>query len=383
MKTVVISGYYGYENLGDEALLAAMVNALKAEVAGLHIIVLSATPDQTAKRYGVESVSRLSAGKVFSALRRADLLISGGGSLLQDVTGPLTIPYYLGIVVMARMLGKPVMFYAQGIGPVNGGLGKLLIKLVADKVQVITLRDAASLEFLQQLGVRRPLIELTADPVFGLDLPGKSGNPEARGNHEASGNSAGAKNPVAPGTLTLKLPGKPLMGLFIREWQDMEHCLNSLAGLADYMMDQGWEVAFIPMQYPADLAPAREVARRMHGSPTIVEAGLGFHDLARLISTLDLVVGMRLHALIIAAACEVPMLGLSYDPKVSEFMDAIQQPVIKDLNLVSPDILIQKVGDILSNKEIIKQKLHEKRLELGRKALRNSRLAVQLLFRSK
>lgn len=366
MKTVVISGYYGYENIGDEALLAAIVSALKAEITDLHIIVLSATPDQTARRYGVEGVSRISIGAVFSALRRADLLISGGGSLLQDVTGPLTIPYYLGIVAMAKMLGKPVMFYAQGIGPVNGTFGKQLIKLLADKVEVITLRDAASVNILRQIGISRPVIELTADPVFGLDLQKVGEDPEI------------SDEKVAPRPV-----GKPVMGLFIREWQGLEPCLDSLAGLADYMIGQGWEVVFIPMQFPADLAPVREVARRMKLSPVIIEEGLGFPGLTKLIGSMDLVIGMRLHALIIAAVCEVPMLGLSYDPKVSEFMDMIEQPVLRDLSGLSKEVLIQKVNDILANQAEIKEKLHEKREELSGKALRNARLAVELLYSKK
>ena len=362
MKTVVISGYYGYENIGDEALLAAIVGALKTEIADLHVIVLSARPDETAGRYGVESVSRINVGAVFSALRRADLLISGGGSLLQDVTGPLTIPYYLSIVAMAKMMGKPVMFYAQGIGPVNGGFGKRMIKLLADKVEVITLRDAASLDFLRELGVSRPVIEVTADPVFGLDLHKVKSNPKQ-----------------VPETSAIKSAGKPIMGLFIREWQGLEPCLESLAGLADYMMDQGWEVVFIPMQYPADLTPVRGVAQRMKLFPVIVEEGLGFRSLTKLISSLDLVIGMRLHALIIAAVCEVPMLGLSYDPKVSEFMDMLEQPVLKDLSGLSQETLIKAVDDILADKAEIRGKLHEKSLELSQKALRNAKLAVELL----
>jgi polysaccharide pyruvyl transferase WcaK-like protein len=94
--------------------------------------------------------------------------------------------------------------------------------------------------------------------------------------------------------------GKPVMGLFIRDWPGLEPCLDSLASLADHMMSQGWEVVFIPMHYPEDLAPVRAAARRMKFTPVIIEEGLGFRGLTKVISSLDLVVGMRLHALIIA-----------------------------------------------------------------------------------
>jgi polysaccharide pyruvyl transferase WcaK-like protein len=118
-------------------------------------------------------------------------------------------------------------------------------------------------------------------------------------------------------------------------------------------------------------------------SPVIIEEGLGFPGLTKLIGSMDLVIGMRLHALIIAAVCEVPMLGLSYDPKVSEFMDVIEQTVLRDLSGLSQEAMIQAVNDILANQAKIKEKLRQKRLELSGKALRNAKLAVELLYHSK
>ncbi len=363
MKTVVISGYYGYENIGDEALLAAIIGALRAEIFDLHIIVLSATPKKTGTRYGVEGVNRLSLFSVFSALKRADLLISGGGSLLQDVTGPLTIPYYLGIVALARMLGKPVMFYAQGIGPVNGVFGRALIRLVADGVDMITLRDRASIDLLREIGVHNPPVELTADPVFGMDVD----------------RSANAREFWAlPGT---DRSGKPVMAIFVREWRGLSGYKKAVAQLADYMYDKGWEAAFVPMQYPGDVAPAREIAGLMNHNPIIIERGLSFTELTGLVSSTDLVIGMRLHALIIATICEIPMVGISYDPKVAEFLDSIDQPVVKELESITSGSLIEKVNDIAANKEAVKRQLLETKTALRHKALRNSKVAVQLLNR--
>ena len=108
---IVLSGYYGFDNAGDEALLTAISNSLRAVDKTFEITVCRESgPDCYGPR--VRAVSRINPLVLIRELSRADLLISGGGSLLQDVTGPLSIPYYLGIVVLAKLLG-PEWFYAQ------------------------------------------------------------------------------------------------------------------------------------------------------------------------------------------------------------------------------------------------------------------------------
>lgn len=361
MKTVVLSGYYGYENMGDEALLAAIVGALKAEVADLHIIVLSAAPEKTSARYGVEAASRLNLFSVASALKRADLLISGGGSLLQDVTGPLTIPYYLGIVALAKALGKPVMFYAQGIGPVNGSLGKTLIRLIADRVDMITLRDKASAELLHEIGVCKPPLEVTADPVFGVDLTD-------------CGGAEGILN-----ELGFTLPEEPVAGIFVREWKGMLGYKKAVAGLADSLLDKNRQVIFVPMQYPADVVPAGEIAGMMKNKPLLIEKGLKLSQITGLVNSMDIVIGMRLHALIIAAVCAVPMVGISYDPKVEDFLHTIDQPVVRELESVTAGQLTDRVETVMANREDICRRLVDQKNSLRQKARRNTQLAIQLL----
>jgi len=94
---IVISGYYGFGNAGDEAILEAMVRDLRALAPGARLVVLSADPAATAARCGVEAVPRMHLPSVLGALRGADLFISGGGSLLQDATSWRSVPYYAGI----------------------------------------------------------------------------------------------------------------------------------------------------------------------------------------------------------------------------------------------------------------------------------------------
>lgn len=360
MKTVVISGYYGFENLGDEALLASMITALKSQIPQLRLIVLSAKPEKTSELYGVEAVHRWKPRAVIAALNRCDLLISGGGSLLQDVTGKLTIPYYLSIVLLAKVLGKPVMFYGQGIGPINGRFGRDLTRWVANKVDAITLRDAASARFLKEIGVTEPPVEVTADPVFGI-----------RNSEELIFGELNRPFEFAP--------DKSGVGIFVREWNQIPGYKKAVAGLADDLCSKNRQVVFIPMQYPADVAPIKEIQGMMKYKPLVVDRELSFRQLMDLVSSMDLVVGMRLHALIIAALCAVPMIGLSYDPKVSEFLESVEQHGFSNLKDVTSANLIEKVNEVEANRELIRNKLDALRTTLRAKALRNSEIAVKIL----
>lgn len=351
MKTVVISGYYGFDNLGDEALLASIIRALRDKVPELNIVVLSAKPEKTCSLYDVEAVDRWNPLAVVKALKSADLLISGGGSLLQDVTGRMTIPYYVGVVWLAKMLKTPVMLYAQGIGPVNGSFGRFLVRWIINKTDSITLRDSASARLLREIGVCRPPVEITADPVFGW---------------------CGGDREISPSE-------KPRVGIFVREWKGIPAYKIAVAGLADYLCDNGREAVFIPMQFPADIAPIYEIAGMMKHQPVIIERDMDFSRLIGLVNAMDLVIGMRLHALIIATLCGVPMVGLSYDPKVSEFLESIEEPGFNNLENITAAELIEKVNEVKLNNELIRSNLNNLKSELKIKALRNSEIAVELL----
>ena len=100
MSKVVLSGYYGFNNSGDETILYAMITMFRKIEPSLEITVLSNEPEKTAKQYGVEAVNRWKWGQVFRAVSGCDLFISGGGSLLQDVSknSPL---YYLAVILLA------------------------------------------------------------------------------------------------------------------------------------------------------------------------------------------------------------------------------------------------------------------------------------------
>ena len=168
MKRIVVSGYYGAKNAGDEAMLAAMLEVLGDLDPELHITVISADPADTERRHGVHAVGAMDAGAIFGAVRRADLLISGGGSLLQNVTSRRSLYYYMAVITLALLLGRRVMLYAQGIGPVTGRFACLCMRLIGNRVSLITVRDEGSMAELRRLGIRRPNRKADARPAVLL-----------------------------------------------------------------------------------------------------------------------------------------------------------------------------------------------------------------------
>jgi polysaccharide pyruvyl transferase CsaB len=169
-KRIVISGYYGLSNTGDEAVLASIVAGLREQAADeLDILVLSATPGETSKVHGVRAAQRMDLRQVRQAIRGCDLFISGGGSLIQDVTSFKSLAYYLFVITMARRERRRVMVLGQGIGPLRRIAAREFARRVLGGVPLITVRDAESAEFLARIGVNRPRIEVTADPTFALD----------------------------------------------------------------------------------------------------------------------------------------------------------------------------------------------------------------------
>ncbi|WP_141506497.1 polysaccharide pyruvyl transferase CsaB [Paenibacillus luteus] len=319
---IVISGYYGFSNSGDEAVLRSILLALgeEGEAQGVRIepIVLSADPAWTSRMYGVESVRRMHPGDLWRVLRSSDGLISGGGSLLQDATSAKTIPYYTGVMKLAQLLGKPTFAYSQGIGPVNRRWMDPLIKGVMNRSAYVSVRDAESAALLGRIGVPAERIDVVPDPVMGLPLPA--------GSQEAVLGAAPAGQ--AAGTLIAQAP--PLVGVSLRRWRgdgaDLARAAEALVALSKR---KPMRLRFLPFHTPSDTVTSEEVMERLRGrlgdgsTAELAAPGDDPQQMLLEVSRCDALLGMRLHALIYAAGQMVPMLGLSYDPKIDQFLNRL------------------------------------------------------------
>ena len=309
---IALSGYYGFRNSGDEAVLRSILTALAEEGlrAGVSVepVVLSGDPAWTTKAHGAQAAHRMRPAEVLRTLRGCDALISGGGSLLQDATSAKTIPYYTGIVGLARLMGKPVFVYAQGIGPVRRAWLRPLVRAAMNASRIVTVRDEESAALLERIGVKRERIEVVPDPVMGLEPPAAA----ADGAAESAGGPGAADAPV--------------VGVSVRRWRsdgaDLARVAEALAAL---VRRREARLRFLPLHMPDDAEASREVMERLAalGAGRAAELAEPGDDPQRMlleIGRCSLVFGMRLHALIYAANRGVPMLGLSYDPKIDHFL---------------------------------------------------------------
>lgn len=365
MYKLVISGYYGFGNAGDEAMLTAMIEALTQAAPDSAITVLSGNPAQTRRYHGVQALHRLDYPGIVRTLRDSDLLISGGGSLLQDVTSDRSLYYYLSIIMLAQKLAVPVMLYAQGIGPVRGRLAQAATRCIGNAVNLITVRDEGSRQELGRLGVHKPPVYVTADPVLAL-------NPVDKGIGRALLKQRG----VEPGVT-------PLVGLAVREWQDWGHYKNVLAQAADKLARRyGARLLFLPMQQPEDEQAAARVAGRLQAPAVILRGEYSTTELLSIVGNLDLLLGIRLHALIFAAIMGVPFVALSYDPKVDRFMASLGLAHAGTLQDVTARALLAQAEPYLAEDGAMPAAVPEKLRELRRLALQNAELAIQLVEKS-
>lgn len=301
MRTrILFSGYYGLGNAGDEAVLAASVQLFRRLRPEVRIEVLSANVAATKTVLGVDATPRMDPAAVVGAIRRCDLFLSGGGSLLQDTTSLQSLCYYLALLILARRLGKKTMVYAQGIGPLHRAAARRMTGRVLRRVDAITVRDVESADLMRAVGVDgpgAPNVEVTADPVFALD-------------------------PKVTDRVHRVALERPVAAVSLRPWPGVEHILEPLAeAFAPYrgiLNVQAW-----PLFLDQDLELCRRWAALTPGAQ-VQEEVLDPAEWMALAGWTDVVIGMRLHALIFGAARGARLLGISYDPKVDALLGRLR-----------------------------------------------------------
>lgn len=370
MSKIVLSGYYGFNNAGDEAILYAVIRMMKKIEPGAEITVLSNDPRQTeqhygegcGEHYGVKAVNRWKIRDVAKALVSCDLLISGGGSLLQDVTSANSPLYYLGVIMLARLFGKPVVIYAQGIGPLRKKRNRLLASWVLNHLSLITVRDQGSRDELLTMKVEKPVI-VTADPVLGLkneDIDPQKGK-EILARHGI-----------------VRTEQERLLGVFIRSW-GKNAFLPGLALVCNQMAAQGWKVVFIPLHFPEDQSVCRQAAGLMKEQSVVCEGGYRTEEYLSLTKNLDLLIGMRLHALVFGAVTGVPVVGLSYDPKIDRFLEQMGQQSLLSVENLNTQVLAELIEWTAEQRE---ERWAEEQKRVGamfQKAWQTARLVEELL----
>ena len=360
MVRVVISGYYGFANAGDEAMLSAIVGSLRDIIPDVHITVITGNCRMTREHHNVHAVHRMNFLSIAAAIRRCDILISGGGSLLQNVTSSRSLYYYLGIMRIALFFHKPVMLYAQGIGPVLGAKERRAVQQVLQRVTVIGVRDTDSKAELAALGVTVPPIHVTADAVLSMHPVDKQ-----------------------IGFYLLKKAGvtgvRRRIGIAVRDWKELDGFKKEIAKAADELQKKyDARIIFIPMQYPADVHAGADIASMMKTEAVVLKERYNTVEFMSLIGCMDAVIANRLHALVFASIMQVPAAAISYDPKIDSFIQLIRDKLCGTVKTVTAQQLVADVSEKLEAGQIAPEiKAHLNHLR--RQSMRNAYLAVRVI----
>lgn len=290
MTKYVISGYIGFDNFGDEAIASVLSSYLK-KTGAEKITYLSLNPQKTANMYNVEAAPML---HFIKPILESDVLISGGGSLLQDVTSLKSLLYYLAVIMTALVFGKKVFIFAQGFSKFRTKRGTFLTKFVLKQCDRISVRDMKSQEYLKSMGIDS---ELVSDPVFDIEIP------------------------------SVKHSG---VGVQLRGFRTLtnEFMVNLADNIAAKFPNQ--EIKLFSLQDSIDLPVMDKFAEMLsaNGCVPIIIKNINVMEGIHEISTLEYFIGMRFHSCLISSKAGVKTLGIIYDEKVKCLAEDVGFPAI-------------------------------------------------------
>ncbi|MGM9668719.1 MAG: polysaccharide pyruvyl transferase CsaB [Faecousia sp.] len=354
---VVVCGAYGKGNAGDDTILRVIVDDLRQADPDLPICVMTRRPRETAAMVGTAAVFTFSTLRTARIMKKSSLYISGGGSLIQDVTSTRSLLFYLSDIRRAKKAGCRVMMYGCGVGPLNREKNRArAARVINDNVDLITLRDPEAKRMLDSLGVTKPEIHVTADSAL------------LQKTDEAA---------LKKYCRMAKLEPEGKYCLFaVRPWPGTEGAAEAIAGAASYTARKyGLMPLFYAMEPPRDEALTNRVSQLV-GEPNMVlpqvqEAGV----LGGLMKKMGIVVAMRLHALIFAAGSGVPMAGISYDPKVSDFLEYLGQSHYVPVESLTCEALCRCIDEAIADRDAVEENVARLRVL----AAQNGELARKLL----
>lgn len=301
---LLVGGYAGCGNLGDDAILQGLTVRLREEHPEVRLTALTGAPVRDTRRFGIPCVSRRWLPSVLLAMIRADVFLLGGGSLLQDRTGRRSLAYYLFLLRAARLLGCRTGTLAAGIGPLLSPRSERAVLRALRPCQALTLRDSESLRFLVLHGFERARLALTEDPARFLPPP-----PDTRRA------AILARLGIPPGTSFFCVAVRPTSPARREPLRVLAAAVHRIAG------EHGL-IPIFPVLDPAhDLRATREVFRLSDCGGRLFLPDEP-SDLPALLGGAALLVSMRLHALIFADAVGIPAVALSpseEEPKLAVF----------------------------------------------------------------
>lgn len=365
-------------NAGDAAILASIINNFSAINGKLGFDVPTTNCRYIRERYQDKdvkpvsimpwtgSVRMLGIPTMLSILRSDAVLITDGIIFDIKLFNPLfNFLILLAVLVpLARLMGKKVICFSVGIGPLDTRIGRKLARMVCNMSQSVMVREQSSYELLERIGVRPELLEIYPDAAF-VNSPADDSRVDeilAR---------AGLDGPEK----IIGINVNSYIDLWLRKSEslDREYFVGEFAAAADLVIEKLDVKILFTITQVMDIGIAEQIMGRMRNrdaAAIISNKELTNHDIMGAMGRMELFVGMRLHSLILSSAMYTPVVGLAYAPKVRHFMKMIGMPeLVYELKEISAEGLCSAIVNAYNDRESNREKLKPVIDEIKQKAL--------------
>ncbi|MCL2059674.1 MAG: polysaccharide pyruvyl transferase CsaB [Oscillospiraceae bacterium] len=370
---MIISGYYGFDNIGDDAMLMGIIDSVRKYRPGTRLAILSKAPTRTALNYRVNTYNRLNLFKAIRLMRHARLFIHGGGNLIQDSTSTRSLFFYLTVTLLAKMMHVRVMFFGNGFGPLTKPFNRRVSGRVLNRADIITVREKLSLGELGALAVTKPSISLTADPALLVS--------DAAPKQDIDEIMSGEGIPQGRRYIGFSVRDNIIAAKATRDLHaDGVDYLRAIAKAADeFCLRHDVLPVFLPTEYPRDVRQIEKVLKMMKTSGYVIRQRYTVPQTLGIVAKMDMMVAMRLHALIFAANMGVPVVSIEYQPKIEGFINYIGQPSAGRMESLEYESLLSLMESVWGDRTAIRERLKITMDELRKKAFDNVIIAAELL----
>lgn len=312
----------------------------------------------------------------------SDLIIIGHDSAFSGMFG--TVPFFqLYSLFIAKIIGKPIAIYAASAGPFKYKLQLIIAKFILNNVDIITLRDSESYDYLKTIGIKMEHVHLCADLAYLMPVV-----PSNRVNEILSDENIGQSSGLVVGmTVTREICNMAFNDVGTDQ-DKFQKSIILLSQVVDYMTNVlNATVILIPHCIgPGEKLDDRIVSHYIYeavnnkSNVKVISNEYSPQELKGLMSQFDLFIGERLHSVVGALSVCVPSIAILYKSPRNELISGVlDTKYILDVEVINKELLISKINDVLSESEGIKQGLITRIKNAKLKASKNGELLKNIL----
>lgn len=310
-EKILITGYFGNSNFGDELILSLKLEELESQP--VDITVVSSDPRETSKEFNVKSIQKFNPFSIIAETMKTDILLFPGGGIFQDETSFLSLCYYIFHIILAKMFFTKVKLEKISVGPITKKFSPFLLK-VGLKNCDISVRDRQSIRILKAAGLTQK-IKLEKDRLYDLKFPERK-----------------------------VLPEKFVLGIQLRNWVNIDRIIPALSRLLNELIPKykNLELIFLEFQ-ETDKKILTELINDIQNKDNI-QYYSSIDEILKVYPSLDFLIGMRFHSILLADILNVPVFGISYAPKCLEILNGMDSKFIemRDFDTIYFEERVQK-----------------------------------------